>query len=352
MFTHAEKCDMIKVYYSAGRNSSTAAESYLTEYPERRQPNRRYFSKLEQNLKTHGNFNKVRQKYGSRLPENIERNIVNQLEINPRVSVREVATNVGVNNTCVWRVFRKNHFKPFKFHVSNVLREGDYQRRLGFCTWLLERKTEDHEFLNNILWTDECRFTNCGVFNRNNELVWAVENPREVRPRRNQVRFGLNIWTGLLGNQIIGPHIFEGTLNSAMYVNFLETSLLDYLENFDLEQRHAMWWQQDGAPPHNAAVVSRRLNVMFPGRWIGNMGPVRWPARSPDLNPLDFFLWGTLKDRVYQNVPPVNVDELHANIVNAFQSIRRRDIQRAINSIEKRARICIRANGNLFEHLL
>jgi hypothetical protein len=25
-----------------------------------------------------------------------------------------------------------------------------------------------------------------------------------------------------------------------------------------------------------------------------------WPPRSPDLTPLDFFLWGTLKERIYQ----------------------------------------------------
>ena len=32
---------------------------------------------------------------------------------------------------------------------------------------------------------------------------------------------------------------------------------------------------------------------------IGQGGPVPWPARSPDLNPLDFWLWGHLKAMVY-----------------------------------------------------
>ncbi|KAJ4432739.1 hypothetical protein ANN_21377 [Periplaneta americana] len=27
-----------------------------------------------------------------------------------------------------------------------------------------------------------------------------------------------------------------------------------------------------------------------------------WPARSPDTSPLDFFLWETVKDSVYQNI--------------------------------------------------
>jgi hypothetical protein len=28
-----------------------------------------------------------------------------------------------------------------------------------------------------------------------------------------------------------------------------------------------------------------------------------WPHRSPDLNPCDCILWGTLKDRAYGNSP-------------------------------------------------
>ena len=30
------------------------------------------------------------------------------------------------------------------------------------------------------------------------------------------------------------------------------------------------------------------VSTAFPGRWIGRGGPVPWPARSPDLNPLHY----------------------------------------------------------------
>jgi len=55
-----------------------------------------------------------------------------------------------------------------------------------------------------------------------------------------------------------------------------------------------MWFQQDGAPPHNANVVKDRLNQQYPSRWLGTNGPIKWPLRSPDLTPLDFFSWGYL----------------------------------------------------------
>ncbi|EZA58856.1 hypothetical protein X777_01031 [Ooceraea biroi] len=64
-----------------------------------------------------------------------------------------------------------------------------------------------------------------------------------------------------------------------------------------------MWYQHDGCPAHNARVARTVLHEMFPERWIRKGGHISWPARSPDLNPLDFFLWGMLKNTVYNDVP-------------------------------------------------
>ncbi|CAK9803098.1 hypothetical protein ANTQUA_LOCUS3581 [Anthophora quadrimaculata] len=63
-----------------------------------------------------------------------------------------------------------------------------------------------------------------------------------------------------------------------------------------------MWMQQDGSPAHYSLIARNALNQQFPNRWIGRDGPIQFPARSPDLTPLDFFLWGYLKDKVYVKV--------------------------------------------------
>ena len=49
---------------------------------------------------------------------------------------------------------------------------------------------------------------------------------------------------------------------------------------------------QDGAPPHFAIVVREWLNAHFPERWMGRHGPHQRSARSPNLTPCDFLLWG------------------------------------------------------------
>jgi hypothetical protein len=43
-----------------------------------------------------------------------------------------------------------------------------------------------------------------------------------------------------------------------------------------------------------------RMDSNLENRWIGRDGPVLWPARSPDLNTCDFFLWGRLKQIMYE----------------------------------------------------
>ena len=41
--------------------------------------------------------------------------------------------------------------------------------------------------------------------------------------------------------------------------------------------------------------MQNNLKVTYPNRWFGRRVPVQWPAWSPDLMPLDYFLWGSMK---------------------------------------------------------
>jgi hypothetical protein len=65
-----------------------------------------------------------------------------------------------------------------------------------------------------------------------------------------------------------------------------------------------------GVPAHFSIQLCSHLNDAYPGRWIGRGSPVAWPARSPDLNPLDFFVWGHLKTLVYKTTVETEADLL------------------------------------------
>lgn len=74
-----------------------------------------------------------------------------------------------------------------------------------------------------------------------------------------------------------------------------------------------MWYQHDGAPAHFDGEVRRHLNLIYPGRWIGRGGPVNWPARSPDLNPLDFLV-GT-SDDVIEDIEELRIRQKNLQCV-------------------------------------
>lgn len=60
---------------------------------------------------------------------------------------------------------------------------------------------------------------------------------------------------------------------------------------------------QDGAPGHRANLNIQFLNNRFPNGWIGIGETWNWPPYSPYLTPMDFFLWGFVKDHVYAATP-------------------------------------------------
>jgi len=70
-----------------------------------------------------------------------------------------------------------------------------------------------------------------------------------------QHRFSVNVWCGVIGDQLIGPYIFAQCLTGAIYANFLQDEMPALLENVPLQTRLQMYYQHDGAPPHFSQVV-------------------------------------------------------------------------------------------------
>jgi len=84
---------------------------------------------------------------------------------------------------------------------------------------------------------------------------------------------------------------------------------------------------------------------------MGRGGPIIWPARSPDLNVLDYFIWGHIKALV-ENVRESSEDEVRDAILAAFNTITPDMVQRATQQIVRRAELCLQARGKHFEQLL
>lgn len=96
----------------------------------------------------------------------------------------------------------------------------------------------------------------------------------------------------------MGLHVAEGYLTAQYDRNFLEDELPLHSENVPLATERQLQLKHDGAPLHFGREVTEFLNKDYEGRWLGRGGPVALPTQSPDLNPLDLLLWGSMKSRV------------------------------------------------------
>lgn len=354
-YTNEEYYDMLMALGECHGEYHVAARRYAELYPDRaRHPSAAVILRAAQRLHETGNVLPNNHDAGrdraARNPQNSE-TIIRAVEQNPETSIRTIAREHDLSYSTVQRTLKEEKLHAFHYTRVQHLRPEDYPLRRIFCENFLRRVERDPTFPSRVIFSDESQFTREGIFNTHNMHSWSEENPNVTRIKNFQIRWKLNIWAGIMGTEILGPVILPHILTGAAYKEFLRDNLPEFLEEVPLLQRNKIIFQQDGAGPHNARVVTNFLNEQFPGRWMGRYGPIRWPARSPDLNPLDFFLWGHCKERVYQTLPE-DLEELDIKLRYAVWSIEEDTMENVQRNLLRRMRACIRMDGGHFEHLL
>lgn len=353
-YCNRDYVDMLKLLGACNDNATAAARAYAERFPNRRHPDAKTIRRVEQRLLETGNLNPRKNQAGrqSMLSVDQEEQILEFVEAEPSISLRIVSSQLHFQKNTIHRLLRRNGLYPFRPQKVQVLHDGDRELRVNFCRWLLHSLNNDPHFIEKILWSDESTFTEAGIINTHNLHEWKDENPHLIRNRSYQRRWSINIWAGLLNNNVIGPYILPNRLNSALYNQFLNENLpLPLLDEVPLASRLNCWFQHDGAPAHYGIQVRNLLNELFPERWIGRGGPIQWPPRSPDLNPLDFFFWGYLKEKVYRE-PVVSPEDVIARIHAAVALVDENMLQSVRASMIHRANVCLEVGGNLFEHIL
>ena len=76
-----------------------------------------------------------------------------------------------------------------------------------------------------------------------------------------------------------------------------------------------------------------------------------WPPNSPNLNPSDYFLWGYLKDRVYENNPQTT-EVLKDNIRIEIRQIPQEMLNRFVDNFNVRVAAVIQQWGAWIEHTI
>ena len=220
-YCNRDYVDMLKVLGACNDNASAAARAYAERFPNRRHPDAKTIRRVEQRLLETGQLDPRKNKGGRYSTLNVaqEEQILEFVETDPGRSLRFASSQILFKKDTIHRLLKKNSLYPFKPQKVQVLHDGDKEVRVRFCRWFLQSVHNDQHFINKILWSDESMFTQTGILNLHNLHEWRDENPHLIRKRSHQRRWSINVWAGLLNNNVIGPHILPNRHNSNHYSN-------------------------------------------------------------------------------------------------------------------------------------
>lgn len=318
------KLELVQLYYTNGESLTACMRAYkkthgLHNNPFSLETIRRVIKRFEKSKTLHNKRKIGRRSLIADRTDIVTTSLQQLQQQNPHghASCSTVSQSTGIPTTSVWRILRGVGMHAYKISLTQALTEDDYPKRLAFAHWV----QENIDSLNNIIWSDEAYFSLDGNVNRHNCTIWAYENPHQQQHKSLHPQ-KLCVWIGFSATCKLQPFFFDTTVDQHNYGTMLEQHVFPELRR--QKKINSSIFQHDGAPPHYAISVRQKLASIFPeNRVIGRGYGTPWPPRSPDLTPCDYYLWGTLKARIFHCYKPANLNALkEKNCKSSMKSLR------------------------------
>lgn len=265
-------------------------------------------------------------------------------------TIREITRETNISKSTVYNIVSRDlKLKCFKKHRAQELSDKNKLTRLVCAKQLLKRYPE--HAVDFIWFTDEKVFSVASPVNTQNDRVYAAYGTKKkqlpaARLLRTRSTFSKSVMVSV-GVSFLGttPLIFiePGVkINGAYYRGILRQQLLPAIRSVS---GNFFTFQQDNALSHRAHETIRLLTEEAPDF----ISPALWPANSPDLNPVDYKIWGVLQERVYRRKIR-DVDHLKEILTEEWNKFDQSIISEAVRQWRPRLRACIRERGGHFEH--
>lgn len=263
-----------------------------------------------------------------KLTPELSQRIVNETEGQLRRSTRLVARELkeegvaDISYSTVRRALREEGLHPYKRPHKPKLSDKD---KLERRRWL---RHTNNSMWGNVVFSDEKIVWLVRAPNRKNDIVWS-SHPAFVPPAET-VRFSkrLHVWAGISSRGKTQLAFIEGTLNATKYIEILNEFLLPMTQELFEDEKWS--FMQDHAPAHEAKASREWLKENVPHFFTRE----EWPARSPDLNPLET-LWANLDEKIKRE--DLDTSENFKNALEAaWDEITQDDLERLIGTMSQR----------------
>ena len=232
-----------------------------------------------------------------------------------------------------------------RFHAANIhaLRPAVRPPLTPEHRRLRMPSSQDHQNiqlarLRFVLFTDVSKF--CVDFNDGRRRVWRQKNKRfRDCCIQEHERFGgpsVLVWDGVLYDGSTDLYIIQNCALTG--VRYRDEILDAFVRPYSGAVGQDFVPMDDNARPHRARVVTEYLEC----KGIHRMN---WPARSPDINPIEH-VWDILQRRISARlVQPQTREDLTRALIEEWARIPRPAIRKLIHSFKSRCRAVIDARG-------
>ena len=263
--------------------------------------------------------------------------IVAYIRENPLSSAAAAARACGIpiSGQTVRRILRVNSIQHVRIRPSLVLPPRILANRLAFArshvSW--SQLTWDR-----VIFTDEKKFNLVG--NDSHISAWSLRHQRYEVSVIQPSQASLMVWGAISSLGTLHLLCTDPSITAATYVDMLEN---DFFNAMDYDLPADMIWMHDNAPAHRAAHTKEYFERK-------GMEVLQWPARSPDLNPIEN-VWGILSQRVYAHGKTFNNTTYLWEAVSAeWRQIKQETIKNLYNSMPKRMVDALQANGKRIKY--
>ncbi|GFU15627.1 transposable element Tcb2 transposase [Trichonephila clavipes] len=186
---------------------------------------------------------------------------------------------------------------------------------------------------------DESRFSLSSDSHR--ILIWrergSHNHPSNIIERDRYGGRGVLVWGGIMLGSRTDLHIFDaGSVNGTRYCNEI---LLPYVRLFRGAMGLHFLFMDDNAPCHRTVAAEQLLESE-------DIERMDWPARSPDLNPIEH-VWDFLGKRLAaRTLPSVTIRELRLALQDEWAAMPQQLIDTLILSMGRRCETCLAVRGD------